>query len=492
MRRIATHLFLPIAARGKGLPPKGQHRILLMVDFTLAGANTHFGGTNDPDIAYRFSNIHHLARRQSELDFVDVLVDTDIPLFIDPFAFKIGADDWSMECNDLVISFFQELIDALRGSDEQKARRLLDNLHEPNETRLGVSRRRESKLPQGRGIGAKQAQSLYEAFAKSKAVQTGVLTDLSDCELFIERISHDKISDITINIVRRKLIEFTQDQCRRYTIPMETKPTGPWWHEESKEWRGGYDYLPVYKGFPVILVPKRAVRYRLALDYKEYYDNHVVEEIRQEYERQECMNSADSLTRLLRGGRRVTKKSVKEKHPSSKAFLREFSEEHPEVLKRYKREAERNLDAGRFRPTDGQIYETERTVAHVNNMILIEEVNIMRNTVHGDNFGAIGIANNVNVRDIHVYKQAVQGLGFPQDVQEALLRARDALDQLELSESAKGDLQDDLAKFTQELANPEKDETRIQRLWRNIKEVAPPIASVLASAATIAKIVSGL
>ena len=331
-------------------------------------------------VAYRFSNIHALNKRQSELDFVDILVDTDIPLFVDPFAFKIGADDWSKECNDLVIGFFQELIDALRGGNQFKARELLANLHEPNETRLGVSCPKPSALPQGRGIGDKQANSLYSAFAKSKAVETGILTDLSDCELFIEGVSHDKISDITINIIRRKLVKFTQDQCRLWNIPMELKPTGPCWDDDAKEWRGGFERLPVYRGSPILLVPKRAIRYRMAVDYSEYYDKHIIEHIRQEYERQECVNSAASLTKVLRGKCRVTKKSVKEKNPSSKTFVREFSEEHPDVLADYKWEAGQNVVNGKFRPSDSGIYETERDVAHSRKMYMIEEIT----QIHGD------------------------------------------------------------------------------------------------------------
>jgi hypothetical protein len=446
------------------------------------------------DIAYRFSNIFGLNKRQSELDFVDVLVDADIPLYVDPFAFKIGDDDFSIECNDLVISFFQDLVDALRNGEEHKARRLLDNLHEPNETRLGVSRPKPRELPQGRGVGTKQAQSLYAAFAKSKAVQTGILTDLSDCELFIEGISHDKISDVTVNIVRRKLIEFTKDQCRLHGVPMERKPTGVWWHEVAREWRGGYDMLPVYKGYPIILVPKATVCYRLAVDYAEYYGKHVIEYIRQEYEKQECLNSADSLTRVLRGKRRrVPKKSIREDYPPSKQFLREFSEKHPDVLAAYKREAVQAVVHGNFRPTDSGIYDTERKTAHILNLFMIEEVHQMaiENTVHGDNFGVVGQGNRVNIRDINVYKQMVGGLGVDAELQQKLVQAREVLDQLELPPTRKGDAQDDLGKLAEEMAKPEKDEGRIHRLWRNIKEVAPTVASVLASAATLGKIVAG-
>ena len=331
-------------------------------------------------VAYRFSNIHSLNKRQSELDFVDILVDADTPLFVDPFAFKIGADDWSRECNDLVIGFFQQLIDTLRAGDEASAKELLTNLHEPNETRLGVSRPTPSRLPRGRGVGKMQAERLYSAFQKSKAIQTGILNDLSDCELFIEGISNDKISDVTINIIRRKLIEFTQEQCRHSGIPMEEKPGGPCWDDDAKEWRGGYERLPVYRDSPILLVPKHAIRYRMALEYSEYYEKHIIEHIRQEYERQESTSSVASLTKVLRSGRRVTKKSVKERNPSSKAFVREFSEDHPDVLADYKREAGQNVGSGKYRPSDSGIYEKERGVPHASRMYMIEEVT----QIHGD------------------------------------------------------------------------------------------------------------
>ena len=224
-------------------------------------------------VAPRFSNHFKINRLQSELDFVDVLLNTDIPLYIDPFALSVEEDDWSKACNDLVVGFFQELVDALRAKRFDRAREILNNLHEPNETRLGQS----SGKPQGRGVGDKQSRGLYKAFANSKAVETGLLTDLSDCELFIEGIGHDKISDITTNIIRCKLIEFTEEQCRQWDVPMQLRPTGPWWDQGRKDWRSTYKYLPVYRGEPVILVPKRSVRYAMAIDDREFYDMRVIE-----------------------------------------------------------------------------------------------------------------------------------------------------------------------------------------------------------------------
>ncbi len=60
---------------------------------------------------------------------------------------------------------------------------------------------------------------MYKKLKESRAAKSGVLRDLSDCELMIPGIGHDKISDITINIIRQKLVGFTELQCRLHRIP---------------------------------------------------------------------------------------------------------------------------------------------------------------------------------------------------------------------------------------------------------------------------------
>src|ERR1700733_2603671 len=85
-------------------------------------------------IAQRFSNHFQINKRQSELDFVDILIDTDIRLYIDPFALSVEDDDWSKECSDLVVGFFEDLVASIRGGNLSRAGDLLSNLHEPNQT----------------------------------------------------------------------------------------------------------------------------------------------------------------------------------------------------------------------------------------------------------------------------------------------------------------------------------------------------------------------
>ncbi len=170
-----------------------------------------------------FSQYFNLNKSQHELDFVDVPVnDGDIALFIDPYAISKRTDRWSLQCHNLIVTFFQNAIDHIRNGRYRRAKYMLSGLREPNQTRLGLS---ISKKPRGRGIGREQAASLYRALTESSAVRTGFLRDLEDCELLIEGISRDKISDISTNIIRQKLIEYTQHQCVLFAIPTHQVPS---------------------------------------------------------------------------------------------------------------------------------------------------------------------------------------------------------------------------------------------------------------------------
>lgn len=170
----------------------------------------------------KVSEKFNLNFKQPELDFVDVFLDTDTPLFVDPYVFKYRNDDFSIECNDLIVDFFEYVLSCILNKDTSLAHILLNSLNEPKETHLGVSR----FSIKGRGIGPKQALLILNALKGSKAAETGLLKDLSDCQLMIPGISYDKVSDMTTNIIRRKLIEYTQEQCKLHSISLTQKPSG--------------------------------------------------------------------------------------------------------------------------------------------------------------------------------------------------------------------------------------------------------------------------
>lgn len=279
----------------------------------------------------KFSEHFDLGKTQAELDFVDVDLDTDTPLYICPYAIEIRSDEWSSAAGDHIRSFFNELLDLLRAENNARVEHILDNLHEPNETFLGESQ----NSPSGRAVGLEKAADIADAIRDSRAFETGVLGDVSEAELFISGIGRDTISDLTTNIIRGLLAEYTVAQCE--LLGLDTNPVrtlGPVWDIQARDWRAQELRLPLSGGRPVLLVPKACVRHRLTINSQEFYNHHMVEFLRTEY-----LAAGGALVRVFKksGERYVTKKSVKERHPLIKDDLAAFVRDHPEVLETYKR-----------------------------------------------------------------------------------------------------------------------------------------------------------
>ncbi|MEL6693462.1 MAG: hypothetical protein AAFQ12_10580 [Pseudomonadota bacterium] len=256
-------------------------------------------------------------------------MDTDTALYICPYAIEIRTDDWSAQCGDLIRSFFAEVLSQLRAGNNARVDHLLGHLHEPNETRLGQSTDR----PAGRGVGPNKSMLLGEALRNSRAYHTGLLNDVSETELFIHGVGRDTISDLTTNIIRGKLAEYTLAQCDLHGVPVhDVRTLGPSWNPARRNWEAQTYRLPLHNGKPILLVPKTSVRLRLSIDSQEFYNFHMVEFYQAEY-----LQAGGALVHTFKNGNQtVYKKSVKEIHPLIKDDLADFVRANPEVLERYK------------------------------------------------------------------------------------------------------------------------------------------------------------
>jgi hypothetical protein len=270
-----------------------------------------------------------LGLSQPGLEFVDVDLDRDVPLFVDPRAIRLLDSEWAEHGVALVQDFFRYVLSRIAAGEHDDAWRLLGVLREPNETHLGLSRGR----PRGHGLGAQSAAEVWKALSESEAVQSGLLEDLEDTILVIPGISNDLISDMTTDIIKRLLIEFTQDSCEFHGIPLTTDvASGPMWNPIRHEWATEFVELPIVAGDKLLLVPKSIVRRRLEYDPEEYF-THVILESLQDVE----LSANSELVQLLKNGnRRVTKTSLREKYGSGKTVIAELTKQHPELLDRYR------------------------------------------------------------------------------------------------------------------------------------------------------------
>lgn len=281
-----------------------------------------------------------LNQPQPMLDFVDIDLDLDFPLYLDPAGFLNPRDDFAAKCQYDLQDFFEAVLKQIASGKHNKGTQLLKGLKEPNETHLGVS----SGEPKGRGLGPKQAEQVMESLRNSPAGKSGLLKDLTDVALFIDGVGADKISDMTTNIIRRHLIEYTQQQFELHRQPIAGEvPTGLLWDTGNGRWiEDEYDRIPVINGKRVLLVPKRYVRWRGGLQQasSQYYNHFVTNFIRDDQLR--TGGKLVDVIKSKRGSRRVVlKKKIKREFPLTKPFLATFSAQNKKEYEKFRLQHDR-------------------------------------------------------------------------------------------------------------------------------------------------------
>lgn len=282
----------------------------------------------------RISEQYALGVLQPQLDFIDVDLDTDTDVYVDPHAIRMLKSPWAADCAALLRLYFDAVLAAIKAGDTERADDLLGQLREPNQTRFGMSQGR----PQGHALGDELALRVREKLETSKALKTGLIRDLEDTILMIPSIGPDLISDITTNVIRQPLIAYTQGMCQDLGIDMEPDAyPGPIWDPETGEWFQDTATLPWAGDHALLLVPKVIVRRKMDFQPGDYFHRHILPFLKQ----REIANGT-SLVRLVRGEPRVTTKDIIERYGQGKAVNESVTRQHPELLDAYRRDKARN------------------------------------------------------------------------------------------------------------------------------------------------------
>ena len=278
----------------------------------------------------KISKIFNLQKTQYELDFVDIDPSVDTPLFLDPYYISKCDFPFAIDAHSTLRSYFEFLLALLRGKRMQQAEELFSHLGETNDVCLGMSRGK----PRGHGMGPEDTAAIFKELLQSRAIYSGIMEDIEDFRIFVPNIDKDKVSDMTANIIKKHLIEYTKEQCDLHGIPLiENVPSGMFWDAHTKSWENQFTQRLVVDGFPILLVPKRIVSFADKYTSAEYRQHFVLNYLQNEH-----LKLQTSLVQKYRSGEKyVTKKSVK-KHEGEidKEYLARFTEQHPEVFADFK------------------------------------------------------------------------------------------------------------------------------------------------------------
>lgn len=297
----------------------------------------------------KISKFLRLNKTQRELDFVDIDLRDDTPLFIDPMLIANKVDRWSQDAHTTIENFFHFLIVNVKAGRVDDAKVLFSYLGEPKETGLGLSLNSKD----GNGMGEGDSERIFKKLITSKAIETGLVGDLEDTVIFVERIGRDKVSDMTTNIIRKQLLEYTQRQCRLHDIKLTADvPSGMYWDKAIMEWRQNLTECLVINDQKILLVPKSIVVYKPSYTPEKYHRHFVLNFLKADHLRRNTRLVQSRTTRKGVVTKFVTKKSLIESEaPFEKNFIRKFTLKNPKILEAYKKSAAakvRSLDIKEF------------------------------------------------------------------------------------------------------------------------------------------------
>lgn len=278
----------------------------------------------------KISEIFNLKKTQFELDFVDIDPDVDTPLFLDPYYISKCEFPFAVSAYKSIRSYFEFLLALLRGQRIEQAKEMFSHLGENNDICMGLS----IGKPQGHGMGPKDMNAIFEQLLRSRALISGIMEDIEDFRIFVPNVDRDKVSDMTANIIKAQLLEYTKQQCNLHNIPLtQNVPSGMYWDAKLRKWDNEYTERLVVNGKPILLVPKRIVSYTDKYTPAEYKQHFVLNYLQNEH-----LTLRSSLVKTYKNGEKyVTKKSIEDHELTmDKEYLIHFTEMHPEVFKDFK------------------------------------------------------------------------------------------------------------------------------------------------------------
>lgn len=261
-----------------------------------------------------------------DIGFVDVAINDDTRLFLDPYLIEAQTDPFSLCCQlvlrDYIASLYQI---AARSLDPSDMIPYLCNLRERNEARLGYGTGHNGK--------AKTAVGMADVLTGLHSlIRTGVpMKEAGDIPLLMPGFAEDCMSDMLLNVLFKLFCEFTVQQCKVWGIPTEPIPKKrSYWDVSSHSWMEYTGDALVLNGEIIILVPKRFVRPRFSFTTAHFFMSEIATILQDEQS-------------FLSNGKecKPTKKDVYAQevlfHGSILDATLEYTKEMPHLLDRYRR-----------------------------------------------------------------------------------------------------------------------------------------------------------
>lgn len=223
----------------------------------------------------RLNDYNDLPFTQDEVDFAIPFLDEDLPLYVDPFLLWKSPSQQDQSLHLSLLNAFNWLGRLAERNREDEAISQLIIASECAEAGLGHSRTRR-----GKRFGQKVAKDILALFQRLPHAQADGFAHVEEIQLYVDSVSKDRISDLACSFLKSFLLDFTIDQCVKHGIPREAVTIENIYNLRTQTFANESVALPVnpVTKQPVLLIPKRWLRFVPWIGYDDYYKNAFVED----------------------------------------------------------------------------------------------------------------------------------------------------------------------------------------------------------------------
>ena len=220
----------------------------------------------------RLTDFFGVHKSQLDIEFAIPLLTEDIPLYVDPFLLWKSPSFQDKALHHAILNGFNHVGYLARSGQSADALTQLVVGSECEEVGLGVSAKRK-----GSRIGSEQAGQILALFEEVPQYNQRGFTHFEEIQFYVGGISKDRISDFACSFMKSFLIDFTIDQCEQLGIPLVDVTLSSVYDLDT------YSFLPNVRAklpvnpetqSPVLLVPKRWLRFGPWLNFDEYFRHH--------------------------------------------------------------------------------------------------------------------------------------------------------------------------------------------------------------------------
>ena len=227
----------------------------------------------------RLNDFYNIPITQEEVDFAIPFIDEDIPLYVDPFLLWKSPSMQDNSLHLLITNSFNNLGYLVTKGKDKEALELLIRASECDEVGLG-----NSKTKTGKRIGNKIAQNVLNQFKLIPQISKNGFIHFEEIQLLVDNFSKDRVSDIACNFIQSFLVDYTIEQSEKYGIPIEKVKLNNLYNSKTNKFEEEETHLPVNPNTktPILLIPKRWLRFIPWLNTDDYFKNYYIQNIHKE------------------------------------------------------------------------------------------------------------------------------------------------------------------------------------------------------------------